>query len=290
MTLRVSFLMSVKTILSPSSTRLPKPGLASSSLCTFTPSSSRASSTVAAVSVFLTGFLPAIDEGELLGGHDLQRRTGAVEVATTAQRQLGAVEAAADLLERGVDVGGGDPVRLGLAVDGQLEGTAVAHADLAALLDRVVERGRDLVVLAELDAFVGQDVADGRGAGADLALLTVDGQGDGVGHRGVAEGRAGHGEHHHGGQRDHPGAAAGHGRGKVADTSHSSPGSCSPGLDPHRLPSAQHLYAGGAGVTGVQDGGVHEPPAGTGGTMVIPAVSTPPHQRPARGPSPRPPT
>ena len=167
----------------------------------------------------LLGLAAGDDQGQLLRGDDLQRRAGAVEVAAAGEREVGVAEAAADLGERGVDVGGVDPVGLLLAVDleGQLLG--VLDGDGAAVLDRLVGLGRDEVALTQLDALLGQHVGDGVTGGADLAGLAVDGQGHGPGQGGVPQGGAGDGQDHRGDESDHDRAAAGEGGDGAAHTS-----------------------------------------------------------------------
>ena len=98
-------------------------------------------------------------------------------------------------------------MRLGLAVDGELERAAEADRDLAAVGHLLVEARGDHVVAAEVDALGVEDLADGVAGGGDRLGLAVEAQGHGLGARGVPEGRAGHGENHQGRQGDHQGAA-----------------------------------------------------------------------------------
>ena len=85
--------------------------------------------TVSAATSFLTGLGAADLDGEGLRGDDRQAHAPAVDVRAAAGGEVGAGEAAADLVEGAVDVGGGDPVGRGLAVDLELEGAAEAHRD-----------------------------------------------------------------------------------------------------------------------------------------------------------------
>src|SRR5699024_6757241 len=116
--------------------------------------------------------------GELLGGRDLERHAVATDAAATARGEVSTGVAAPDLGERAVDIGGGDPVLGGLAVDGQLQLTGEADGDPRAVGDFFVDVGQDLVVLAEFDALVLQHVTDGGSHGGDGAGLAVDAQVD----------------------------------------------------------------------------------------------------------------
>ena len=167
----------------------------------------------------LLGLAAGDDQGHLLRRGDLQGRAGAVQVATAGEREVGVAEAAADLGEGGVDVGGVDPVGLLLAVDLEGQRLGVLHGDRAAVLDRLVALGRHQVALAQLDALGREHVGDGLTGGGDLAGLAVDGERHGAGQGGVAQGGAGDGQDHRGDESDHDRAAAGEGGDGAAHTS-----------------------------------------------------------------------
>ena len=167
-------------------------------------------------------------DGDLLGCRHVDRQTTAVQARTTADRQRGPREGPTDLLQGAVDVRRGHPVGGGVAVDGELERAAVAHADLGAVADLLVELRSHLVVVADLDAFGGQDVTDGPAEGGDLLGLPVDGHRHGLGHGRVGHRRAGDRDGHDCDEDGHQAALATElvERGKQNTPNVELPGSC----------------------------------------------------------------
>src|SRR5690606_32743504 len=97
-------------------------------------------------------------QGQGLRGADLEVDAGPADPHGTRDGDVGALVADADLGQRLLDRQRGGPDGLFDAVDGRGDLAAVPDGDLGAVLDRAVEGGHDLVVLAELDALVGQNV------------------------------------------------------------------------------------------------------------------------------------
>ena len=200
--------MSTQRTLSPSLTLASRLGKTRSCLSSLTSSARSASVDGERRHADLLGLLAGELDLQGLGGDDLEREATTVDRGATAGRQVGAAVERADLAQRTFDVGRGHPVAALLAVDGQLDLAAEAHRDAGAVGDGLVDVGLDQVVRRELDALGLEDVADGVTGGAHLALLAVDRQGHGGGHRPVAERRAADGEDDHGNGGDEGDLAA----------------------------------------------------------------------------------
>ena len=130
-----------------------------------------------------------------LRGDDVEGQSAASDRGAAAGRQVGAVEAAADLAERARDVGRVHPVGVRLAVDGELQRSAELHGDGRAVGDGLVDRRGDQVLVGDLDTLGREHVGDGATDGADLAGLPVEGEGHVLAEGGVADRRTSDGRH-----------------------------------------------------------------------------------------------
>ncbi len=140
------------------------------------------------------GLLAGDHQRQLLGSDHLEAHATAVDLGATAGRQAGRRVQRAELAERGLDLGRGDPLGRGHAVDRELQRPREADADLVTVLHRLVERGRDDVAVGDLDVLGLEHLADGVAHGAHLLGLTVDRQRHRGGQRRIADRGAGDGE------------------------------------------------------------------------------------------------
>ena len=138
----------------------------------------------------LVGLVGADLEPDDLGGADRQTHAVTTDRARAAGGQVRAgLDARAHLLQRVVDVRGGGPVGLLVAVDVQHELAAVGHGDARAVADAAALRRGDGVVLTQVDALVVEHVGDRVTGGLDDLFLAVDRDG----HALLARGREGDG-------------------------------------------------------------------------------------------------
>lgn len=111
-------------------------------------------------------------------GTDRQLQTALPDAPRAGGRHIGAVGPYAELVEGAGDGVGGGPHRAALSVDAQHDRAAVPDDDLVTAAEGGAGGGRDDVVGADVQPFVGQQVVDVGGEGVQGARAAVDGEPD----------------------------------------------------------------------------------------------------------------
>ena len=118
----------------------------------------------------------AVDhDADLLGGGHREGEPVTPEGLRAGCRENGTVGADVQVVEGTVDRGGRGPVLLRLTVDGHRQEPAVAHGDAVTVTHLRVERGHDVVVGADGDVLLLEDIGDGAAEDVHRGRLPVDG-------------------------------------------------------------------------------------------------------------------